>query len=95
MTYLQAYWKVQGKVQGVGFRQATVNEADSLGVSGWVRNLPDGSVEVMADGLCESVESLIEWTRKGPPSAQVTNVTVTSKSESDEGNTKPALFVIR
>lgn len=95
MNYLQAYWKVQGRVQGVGFRAATVQEAESLSVSGWIRNLPDGSVEVMADGLAESVESLIEWTRKGPPAAQVSNVTVTSKEESDESNTKPALFVVR
>lgn len=95
MDYLQAIWKVKGHVQGVGFRHATLRQAEALGVSGWVRNLPDGSVEVMADGPGASVETLIEWTRTGPPSAKVDSVTIASKQPSDEGNTKPALFVIR
>lgn len=92
---MQAHWTVRGRVQGVGFRKATVTEAEGLGVSGWVRNAADGSVEIMADGLTESVESLMEWSKKGPSGAKVASVTVTSKQESDEANTKPCLFVIR
>jgi acylphosphatase len=68
--------RVKGVVQGVAFRQSTVWEADRLGLSGWVRNLPDGSVEALAEGPRERVESLVAWCWRGPPSAQVTDVQV-------------------
>ena len=67
---------VQGDVQGVGFRAATAYEARRLGVSGWVRNLVDGSVEVLAQGEPAVVDSLITWLRRGPSLARVTGIDI-------------------
>ena len=67
---------VEGWVQGVNFRYSTVQEATRLGVSGWVRNLPDGRVEAAYEGRREAVEELLAWTRRGPRWAQVTNVDI-------------------
>jgi acylphosphatase len=67
---------VHGMVQGVFFRASTRDEARRLGLAGWVRNLPDGSVEVLAEGRPEDVERLAAWCRRGPPAARVDNVTV-------------------
>lgn len=68
--------QIRGRVQGVGFRYALQIEARRLGLTGWVRNRSDGSVEAVAQGAPEAVEALIEWSRRGPPSAQVTDVQV-------------------
>ena len=65
---------ITGKVQGVYFRHSTRREAERLGVRGIARNLPDGSVEVIAHGTPETVESLREWLHRGPPGAQVAAV---------------------
>jgi acylphosphatase len=65
---------VRGRVQGVGFRWATVEQGRRLGLAGWARNLPDGSVEVVADGPEDAVIRLRDWCRHGPPSARVSNV---------------------
>lgn len=65
------HYFVSGKVQGVWFRAETQNTAQSLGVSGWVRNLPDGRVEVMAAGSPQLVEQLEAWLRHGPERARV------------------------
>ena len=62
---------ISGKVQGVWFRASTQTEANQLGVTGWVRNLADGSVEVIACGSKIRIEALCEWLRKGPPRAHV------------------------
>jgi acylphosphatase len=62
---------VWGRVQGVGFRQQAVGEAQRLAITGWVRNLPDGRVEVLAEGEKEAVEALVAWCRKGPRLAKV------------------------
>lgn len=67
---------VTGRVQGVGFRWAARDEAERLGLAGWVRNRPDGSVEAAFEGPRERVESMIAWCRKGPPSARVVDVRV-------------------
>lgn len=67
---------VAGIVQGVGYRQSAAWEADRLGLSGWVRNLHDGRVEAVAEGPRERVESLVAWCWRGPPAAQVSDVTV-------------------
>jgi acylphosphatase len=61
-------------VQGVYFRHSTRLEAERLGVRGVARNLPDGSVEVIAQGTREAVESMREWLRRGPSGAQVAAV---------------------
>ena len=67
---------VTGIVQGVAYRQSTVLEAERLGLAGWVRNLPDGRVEAMAEGPRERVESLVAWCWRGPPAARVSDVAV-------------------
>jgi acylphosphatase len=65
---------VSGRVQGVCFRASTQSEAERLGLVGWVRNRDDGSVELHAEGGKELIERLIQWCRKGPPSARVTDI---------------------
>ncbi len=67
---------VSGLVQGVAFRASTVDEARRLGVAGWVRNLPAGSVEIEAEGGRGPVEALVAWCRHGPPAARVEAVQV-------------------
>lgn len=63
--------RVSGRVQGVGFRYATLARARSLGLGGWVRNLPDGSVEAVFEGEPKRVESMVEWCRRGPSGSVV------------------------
>jgi acylphosphatase len=65
---------VSGRVQGVAFRAYTVDEARRLGVCGSVRNLPDGRVEVEAEGERAAVEGLVAWCKRGPPAARVDDV---------------------
>jgi DNA ligase D-like protein (predicted 3'-phosphoesterase) len=65
---------VRGRVQGVGFREATVAEAHRLGLLGWVRNADDGTVVVHAEGPVSAVEQLVEFLGKGPPAARVEKV---------------------
>ena len=65
---------IEGWVQGVFFRTSTVQEARRLGVKGWVRNCPDGSVEVVAQGKKKKIDELIQWCHQGPAGAQVRNV---------------------
>lgn len=74
---------VSGRVQGVFFRAATQERALRLGLTGWVRNLSDGRVEVVASGPAEAVEELRQWLHQGPPRAVVTEVT--TNPAADEG----------
>lgn len=67
---------VRGFVQGVGFRFAAVRAAEARGVSGWVRNRGDGTVEALFEGAADAVESMVEWCREGPRGARVTGVEV-------------------
>ena len=62
---------VTGRVQGVFFRAWTKQQADELGISGWVRNRPDGSVEALVAGEAQAVSSIIDRMRRGPPAATV------------------------
>ena len=62
---------VSGRVQGVFFRQSTADKARSLGLTGWVRNLPSGEVEIVAEGPRKNLEILAAWARIGPPGAHV------------------------
>jgi acylphosphatase len=71
---VRAHAVVTGRVQGVGFRFTTVDEARRLGVRGWVRNEPDGSVEVEAEGERAAVEALVRFLHRGPPGARVDDV---------------------
>ena len=68
--------RIFGVVQGVGYRWSMVQEARRLGVRGGVRNLGDGSVEAIVTGPAKALEQIIDWARKGPPSARVTSVDV-------------------
>ena len=68
---VRARLRVTGLVQGVFYRQSTASEAGRLGLVGSVRNLSDGSVEVVAEGARAAVEGLVAWCRRGPPSAHV------------------------
>lgn len=74
---------VSGVVQGVSFRDACRRAAEREGVSGWVRNLPDGTVEAVFEGTSEQVERLVEWSRHGPRLAVVKDVQV--QDEPPEG----------
>ena len=65
---------ISGRVQGVGFREATVDAARAAGVAGWVRNRTDGTVEVLVQGSSDAVDRLAAWCRRGPPLARVTGV---------------------
>ena len=67
---------VKGRVQGVYFRASAVQQARHLGLTGWVMNHHDGSVEVVAEGRSENIEELIAWCRQGPPGARVDEVDV-------------------
>lgn len=73
-TLARVHLRIEGRVQGVYFRASTVQQAQRLGLTGWVMNRPDGSVEALAEGPYASVERLIAWCRQGPPGAKVTNV---------------------
>lgn len=74
MAGLCLHGHVRGRVQGVGFRQATAAEAHRLNLAGWVRNLQDGRVEVWAEGEAAAVRALASWLENGPPHAQVTDL---------------------
>ncbi len=68
---------VEGKVQGVFYRATAKEMADEIGVKGWVKNKEDGNVEIVASGLEQEVEDFINWCRKGPKRAVVTNLIIT------------------
>lgn len=68
--------RITGLVQGVFYRAHSQEKAVELGLTGWVRNLPDGSVEIHAEGTPEQLKKLEEWCWEGPPSADVKSVTV-------------------
>jgi acylphosphatase len=68
--------RIEGSVQGVFFRASAEAQANRLGATGWVRNCPDGSVELLAEGEKEKIDDLVVWCRHGPRGARVENVRV-------------------
>jgi len=74
MEKKRVHLRIRGYVQGVFFRASTKDVADRLGLSGWVRNLPDGSVEAVFEGPEEALREAVKWCYKGPPGASVTKV---------------------
>lgn len=76
MADIRAHLHISGRVQGVFYRYTTEREAGRRGLTGWVRNLPGGSVEAVVEGPETTVEEMIEWCRQGPPGARVDRVDV-------------------
>jgi acylphosphatase len=76
--------RVSGRVQGVGFRYRCAEAASALGLAGWIRNQPDGSVEAVFEGAEAAVDSMTEWMRQGPRHARVTGVEVYDESPAGE-----------
>jgi len=75
---------VAGMVQGVAFRYYARSAARQIGVTGWVRNLPDGRVEALIEGEPETVDAMLAWLRKGSPASRVEKVTVHEESATGE-----------
>lgn len=74
---------ISGQVQGVWFRASTRDKAEQLGLKGWVKNTPDGSVEAVFEGEENLVQEMLEWCHHGPPLANVENVKVKKQSISN------------
>ncbi len=72
----QARFVISGRVQGVWYRASTQERAVGLGLKGWVRNMPDGRVEVLAQGPADRIQALIDWCYQGPPLARVERIDV-------------------
>ncbi len=68
--------RIEGRVQGVFYRASLIDEAERLGLAGWVRNRLDGSVEAVVQGTSDAVQALIDWAHRGPPRARVSAVQV-------------------
>ena len=82
---------ISGAVQGVFFRDSAKQVAQSIGITGYVRNLQDGRVELVAEGELDSVDKLVQWCHKGPPAAIVESVTI----ESEQFNGEFDLFDVK
>jgi acylphosphatase len=67
---------VTGEVQGVSFRYYTKEKAKMLGIKGWIKNLPEGQVEAVFEGLEDKVKEMVEWCKKGPSLSKVNHVRV-------------------
>ena len=78
MTDTARRFTVQGRVQGVFFRDSTRREAERLGIRGHAINLPDGTVEVLAAGSADALDQLERWLHQGPPMSRVTTVEATA-----------------
>ena len=78
--------RVVGRVQGVSFRWYTEERARALGVTGWVRNEPDGSVLLHAEGDDDAVDALVAWCRTGPSAARVSDVAVREAAPTGAGS---------
>ncbi len=85
MSAVRVHLIVRGRVQGVFFRGAMQDEAERLGLAGWVRNRPDGTVEAEAEGERSAVDALVAWAHHGPPAARVAGVDVAWRTPSGGG----------
>ena len=84
MSRVRVHVVIEGRVQGVFFRDFTRQQARALGVVGWVRNLFDGRVEVLMEGEEEAVRTLLDHVKRGPPHARVETVDVTPETYTGE-----------
>ena len=87
MAVVRVHIYVSGRVQGVFYRSNTRKRALELGLTGWVRNLPDGLVEAVVEGEEDQVDKLVLWCRRGPPSAVVTGLEVERETPTGEFET--------
>ena len=85
------HMRIVGTVQGVGYRAGLAAQARALGLSGWVRNRRDGSVEALAAGPTPALDALVGWARRGPPLAHVRDVVL---AEADESGLRAGHFAI-
>ncbi len=84
-TTLTRHLRITGRVQGVGYRWHMTEEARRLGLTGWVRNRLDGSVEAVAQGPADAVQALVDWAQRGPSLARVDEVVVGDAEGAFEG----------
>jgi acylphosphatase len=84
MSVIRRRVLISGIVQGVFFRASTRDAARSVGVDGWVRNLPDGRVEAVFQGHSDKVRAAIEWCRNGPPGSRVEHVEIVEEEPSGQ-----------
>lgn len=84
MTARRWHLRVSGKVQGVYYRASTEHKARELGLSGIVRNLPDGCVDIVAEGPEANLKALANWCHDGPENAEVTDVAITVETATGE-----------
>jgi acylphosphatase len=87
MSTRRATLRIHGKVQGVFFRESSRAEAVRLGLTGWVRNRADGTVEAVVEGEPAPLEDFVRWCHRGPPSARVSQVERTDGEPSGEFRT--------
>lgn len=78
MTTTTQHLRITGRVQGVGYRWHMARQARALGLTGWVRNRHDGSVEAQASGPADAVQALVDWVHHGPELARVDGVVVST-----------------
>ena len=90
MSMQRVHVIISGEVQGVAFRANCQRQATALGVTGWVRNLWDGSVEALFEGPSSAVEAMLRWCHRGPSSAVVTGVEV---SEAEPGPSYQSFYI--
>ena len=83
MNLIAKHILVKGEVQGVFFRKTTRQIAESLNITGWVKNTEEGDVEIFAQGSQEEIAQLIEWCKQGPPRAEVEDVEVKDAKPDD------------
>lgn len=83
MTDSRAHAIISGRVQGVSFRYYTYHEALKRGLKGWVRNLLDGRVEAVFEGERDAIDQVLEWSKTGPPAAQVEDIEVSWEEPTD------------
>jgi acylphosphatase len=77
MPVKSVYILVGGRVQGVGFRYSALYKAEEIGITGWVRNTPEGKVEIEASGELQNLNTFIDWMKIGPPRAIISTFSVT------------------
>ena len=86
MKKIRVHVYISGRVQGVGYRYSTAHKANSLGITGWVRNTHDGKVEAIFEGDENAVEEMIVWCKKGPSMSMVTDIEIFRKPFEGEFN---------